>query len=203
VTGLAWLPDGSALLFAERAAPGAPPLAGGLVAVGPDGSEPRVVASAGRVAPVAEIVHFAPSPDGRSVAYSVAVPSPDGPAFHSLWLRPLAGGQALPLAVPPDETVTDLWWTPSGLVFRAVPFAPGVTAYAGGRFALYRATVTDAPERLFATDAGTPAASPGADSPLPATPPASPVARSRPNRLGRRRGRAAVARVDRAGGSTA
>ena len=172
ISGVAWLPDGSAVLFAERTAPGAAAAGGNLFAVGADGRDLRVVASAGRVAPVAEVVHFAPSPDGRALAYTVSVPGPDGPTFHSLWLRPLAGGQAVPLATPPDQAVTDVWWSAAGLLFRTVPATAGETGDTGGDFALYRAVAGGPPEPLFASAAATPVASPPAGTPA-GTPAAS------------------------------
>lgn len=171
VAEVAWLPNGKEVLFTERPAAGGVAGAGDLFAIDINGRDLRVVASAGRVAPVAQINRFSPSPDGRSVAYTIVIPSADGAVFHSLWLRPLANGSAVQLTVPSGETVTDFWWTAAGLIYRTVPSMPGGTDYDGQDFHLYRASVESPPEQLYASELATPVASPSAASPV-----ASPLA---------------------------
>lgn len=175
VTDLAWLADGTAILFTEHLLPGAEPSSGDLFSIQPDGADLRVVASAGSVSPVGEVTDFRPAPDGRSIAYVISTPGEQGTSFISLWVRPIGGGPAMQLEVPRDVSITDLWWTASGVTFRAVPFSSGTVDYSGGPFIIYRAAAVGAPEQLLAaaTPIATPAASPVA-SPSAAT--GSPVA---------------------------
>ncbi len=177
ITSLAWRPDGSSIFYAQTSAQGTAATGGDVFSIAPSGADRRVVASAGRAAPVAEVVRFAPSPDGRSIAYTVFVPRGDALAFHSLWLRPLGGSQTIPLAVPNGESVTDLWWSATGLIFRTVPSDQlKGTSYTGGAWSLYLAHPSGPPERLFVMDSASPVASTSAEpgSPPPAEPTPSP-----------------------------
>jgi hypothetical protein len=168
ITALAWRPDGSSIFYTQTSVPGGAATGGDVFSIAPSGADRRVVASAGRAAPVAEVVRFAPSPDGRSAAYTVFVPRAEGLVFHSLWVRPLGGGQSIPLAVPNGETVTDLWWSAAGLVFRTVPSERlEGTSYSGGAWSLYLAHPSGPAERLFAMDGASPVASASAEAASP------------------------------------
>jgi dipeptidyl aminopeptidase/acylaminoacyl peptidase len=167
VSGFAWLPDGSGLLFAEADIDNRVATGGDLFQISPSGENPRLVAGAGAAAPVARIARFAPSPAGGAVAYTVVAPGPDGPSFHSLWVQQLGTGARYRLPVPDREAVTDLWWTAEGLVWRTVAIgdAAADSTYAAGPFALYRADSSAPPERLAEVDpvpAASPVASPAA-----------------------------------------
>ena len=78
VVDFAWLPDGVSLLFTEGGVPGSAITGIDLWRVDANGENRALVASAGTVAPVARIANLSPSPDGRSVAYSVLVPGSAG-----------------------------------------------------------------------------------------------------------------------------
>lgn len=165
VSGFSWLPDGSGLVYTESSAIG--DTAGGdLFSVQSDGSDPRLIASAGRAAPVAQIVDFAVSPDGGSLAYTIATPDATGErlVFHSLWVRALDGTATVPVPIPGDEAVTQLWWTAEGLVWRSQPLAfDDATPAADPAFALERLDPQSKQQVLFtATPEATPAASPEA-----------------------------------------
>ena len=174
VINAAWLPDGSSLLYTEATA-GA--FAGGdLYRVSRDGSDRELVASAGRAAPVAQVAEFAIAPDGSAVAYTVAIPDPAGGLqFHSLWVQSLKDRASVRVPIAFDLAVAQLWWTDSGLVWRAVEgdFAMPPTVES---FALQRMNDTGEIAVLFthAPPAATPGASPIAES--VASPAASPAA---------------------------
>jgi dipeptidyl aminopeptidase/acylaminoacyl peptidase len=174
VSAFSWLPDGSGLVYAESGAVGG--TAGGdLFTVQSDGSEPRLIASAGRAAPVAQIVDFAVSPDGSSLAYTIATPDANGErlVFHSLWVRALDGNATVPVPIPGNEAVTQLWWTAEGLVWRSQPVRFGdATPDADQAFAIERLDSQSTQHVLFtATPEATPVASPEAS---PASPEATP-----------------------------
>ncbi|MBA3414736.1 MAG: PD40 domain-containing protein [Chloroflexia bacterium] len=118
IFAFSWLPDGRSLLFTEGDPSPARTTNADLWQIDLDGEGRRLVASAGSAAPVADIDLFAPSPDGRAVAYTVVVPGDLDAAFHSLWVRDLAAGRAYLVQVSPGGDVSDLWWTSAGLVYR-------------------------------------------------------------------------------------
>ncbi|HET7093197.1 MAG TPA: hypothetical protein VFI22_06965, partial [Thermomicrobiales bacterium] len=169
IDGFAWLPDGGSLLFTEHG--GA--LGSGstdLWRAGIDGSGRQLVASAGVAAPVAQIRQFAPSTDGRSVAYAIDVPTDAGPVFNSLWVRDLESGRPMQVPMPTGLSIVRLWWTSAGLVVEATirPRAGTPATSQAGTTVLLLASSSGRPEELlrFATH---PAATPVAATPL-ATP---------------------------------
>lgn len=176
VGDLAWTPDGRRLLFTLGGAGGV----ADLWRIATDGSERRVVASAGSAVPVGRIALIAPAPDGEAVAYTVSVPVEAGQRFHSLWVRSLGSEPSPPvrLSVPVGETVGELWWTDAGVVFRTEPDATPDGSTTATDFSLYRASATGAPTLLFEGSEGTlasPDASPSA-APTAAARGGSPVA---------------------------
>ncbi|MBA3337044.1 MAG: hypothetical protein H0T49_05730 [Chloroflexia bacterium] len=165
VTGMAWLPGGSDLLFTEARYVNAEVEGGDLFRVAPTGQNRALVASAGRFGPAASITNFLASPDGLAVAYTVFVPSPDGPLFHSLWVQSLESGAAVQVPLETNLKVTDLWWTVEGLVWRTAIGANSVDDSASeGEFSLWRWGGKNDPVRLyqFGGNASTPIASPAA-----------------------------------------
>jgi hypothetical protein len=119
------------------------------------------------VAPVARIVGATPSRDGRSVAYIVLIPEDGRVVFDSLWVRDLQTNQGLAIDVSPGQSVTDVWWTDAGLMFRTVPEDRFSGSYEGGPFAINE--VSDAAESTVVYEVGmepaaTPEATPVADS---------------------------------------
>ena len=122
VVDFAWMPDGVSLLFTEGGEPGRAATGIDLWRVDANGENRRLVASAGTVAPVARIANLSPSPDGRSVAYSVLVPGPAGPLVDSVWVREYASGVGFRIPLPSVASVEDIWWTDEGLILSVVTF---------------------------------------------------------------------------------
>jgi dipeptidyl aminopeptidase/acylaminoacyl peptidase len=120
VVDFAWLPDGVSRLFTEGGGPGNAITGIDLWRVDANGENRALVTSAGTVAPVARIAHLSPSPDGRSVAYSVLVPGSRGPAVDSVWVRSLDTGVGFRIPLPSVASVEDIWWTDEGLVVSVV-----------------------------------------------------------------------------------
>lgn len=120
VVDFAWLPDGISLLFTEGGVPGSAITGIDLWRVDANGENRALVVSAGTVAPVARIANLSPSPDGRSVAYTVLVPGPGSPAVDSVWVRSLASGIGFRIPLPSVASVEDIWWTDEGLVVSVV-----------------------------------------------------------------------------------
>lgn len=165
VVEFSWMPDGVSLLFTEGGEPGGAVSGIDLWQVDVSGKNRRLVASAGSVAPVARISHVRPSPDGRSVAYSVLVPSSGGPVVDSAWVRDIKSGMGFKIALPSLRSVDDIWWTDKGLVLSVT-----TGGYSGQRSAvklLLQVTRDGAVEALWAAPlAATPA--PGAVQATPA-----------------------------------
>ena len=120
VVDFAWLPDGVSLLFTEGGVPGSAITGIDLWRVDANGENRALVASAGTVAPVARIANISPSPDGRSVAYSVLVPGSAGPVVDSIWVRSLSSGVGFRIPLPSIASVDEIWWTNEGLVVSVV-----------------------------------------------------------------------------------
>ena len=123
VVDFAWMPDGVSLLFTEGGEPGRAATGIDLWRVDADGENRQLVASAGTVAPVARIANLSPSPDGRSVSYSVLVPGPAGPLVDSVWVREFASGVGFRIPLPSIASVEDIWWTDEGLALSVVTFS--------------------------------------------------------------------------------
>jgi hypothetical protein len=120
VVDFAWLPDGVSVLFTEGGGPGNAITGIDLWRVDANGEHRALVASAGTVAPVARIANLSPSPDGRSVAYTVLVPGAGRPAVDSVWVRSLVSGMGFRVPLPSVAAVEDIWWTDEGLVISVV-----------------------------------------------------------------------------------
>ncbi len=116
VVDFAWLPDGKALLFTEGGELGGAVGGIDLWKIDTTGEQRELVVSAGTVAPVARITNIQPSPDGRSVAYSVLVPGSDGPLVDSVWIRDLESRLGFKISMPEVNTIDAIWWTDQGLV---------------------------------------------------------------------------------------
>ena len=166
VVEFAWMPDGVSLLFTEGGSAGG--VSGiDLWRIDADGQNRELIASAGTVAPVAQITRVRPSPDGRAVAYAVLVPGADGPRVDSVWVRDLESRIGFSIALPSVASVDDIWWTDQGLVIQitttATPERPEATqalllvGHDGAVRALWAAPVSRATP-IAATPGATPAA---------------------------------------------
>jgi hypothetical protein len=166
VVEFSWMPDGVSLLFTEGGEPGGAVSGIDLWQVDTSGKGRRLVASAGSVAPVARISHVRPSPDGRSVAYSVLVPGSGAPAVDSAWVRDIKSGMGFKIALPSLRSVDDIWWTDKGLVLSVTTGSNGNQR--PGLKALLQVTRGGAVEALWAA--------PLAATPVPVVLEATPAA---------------------------
>lgn len=117
ITAFSWLSDGLHLLFTQ-ADQGADPLTGGeLYLMNTKTQDVRLIDTGGRAGPSAGIIAFAPSPDGKSVAYLIGVPEASSWVANSLWVRSLRGPGLLPVPIGNAEEIDGLWWTSAGLVW--------------------------------------------------------------------------------------
>jgi hypothetical protein len=121
VSTFAWLPGRGRIAFVEEQRPGASPLAGSILTIAPDGSARELLVSAGQFAPAARVIALFASPDGRELAFTVAVPDTTGVlTFASLWVLTIDTGELRELPVEPGYRVAEVWWTTPGLVWRGV-----------------------------------------------------------------------------------
>ena len=128
---IAWLRDGTRILFVQRSQNAGDPLSGDLFDVTASGGGPKLFISAGLAAPVSAIGTFAASPGGEAIAFTVWTPNGAAVAFHSLWVKPLHEGAAARIDVSLNAAVTELWWTDTGLIWReqvGTLIRPGSTA---------------------------------------------------------------------------
>lgn len=183
ITAFAWLSDGQHVLYTQ-ADPGADPRTGGeLYSMTVKTREQRLIDTGGRAGPAAGIVAFAPSPDGKTIAYVIGVREVSGWVANSLWVRSLRGGATMPVPIGNADQIDGLWWTTAGLVWATSSGTDVSGAYSlfyfvqpphGAAHELVRITVKHgAPATPGATPIASPVASPAA------TPGASPVATPR------------------------
>jgi dipeptidyl aminopeptidase/acylaminoacyl peptidase len=172
VVAMAWHPNGRSILYTRTGPTGNASLGGDLFQY-TLGQGPRLLASSGVAGPVTGIISFAPSPDGRAVAYVIATPAQGAPGFHSLWVQQIGTDSRMRLATPDGMAVTDLWWTDAGLVMQVEPGRQIDLAADTAEFALFLASGSGVAPAFNAIPAATPESSPVA-SPV-ASPEATPV----------------------------
>ncbi len=121
VWSFAWLPGRGRLAFVQQAAVGGRDVPGSIFTVAADGTSRELLLSAGQFAPAAAVMSLHPSPDGRSLAFTVYAPGDGGElVFQSLWTLTIDGAELARLPVATGYRVTDVWWTAQGLSWRAV-----------------------------------------------------------------------------------
>lgn len=169
VTAFAWMPDGSGLIYILSEEAGANAVGGQVYTINLKLGVRLLVATPGRGGPAAEIVDFAVSPDGKAVAYTIAIPSGDAWQFHSLWVRSITmtGLYNVPAGTP--ERIDRLWWADPGIVWRQQSGdIVDIVAHSPSEDLVILYT-------LMPGATGTPGATPNA-TPILATPVATPVA---------------------------
>ena len=118
VVDFAWMPNGISLLFTEGGEIGGAVTGIDLWRVDATGENRELVVSAGTVAPVARISNVRPSPDGRSVAYTVLVPGESDPRVDSVWIRDQESRLGFRIQLPSVASVDDITWTDRGLAME-------------------------------------------------------------------------------------
>lgn len=166
IVDFTWMPDGVSLLFTEGGEFGGAVSGIDLWRVDANGEDRRLLASAGTVAPVAQISTMRPSPDGRSVAYAVRVPGDGAPRVDSVWVRDITSGVGFRISLPSIGSLEDLWWTDRGLVVSVTTAGSG--SQRPPMFALLQVTRAGTVEAIWAVPL---------QSPASATPVATPVTR--------------------------
>ncbi len=163
VTRFTWLPDGSGLAYILAEGSGAGVEGGQLYTINLKLGIKLLIATPGRGGPNAEILDFALSPDGRAIAYVVAVPDGERWQFHSLWVRSVQSRGIYNVPVGNPDRIDRLWWALPGLAWQQLSDEQVdiLVASAGLR-----------PEIVFTLDGdgeGTPEATPIVATPLGAT----------------------------------
>ncbi len=173
VTQFAWLPDGSGLAYILSGNTGTGAAGGQLYTINLKLGIKLLVATPGRGGPAAEIVDFALSPDGRAIAYTIAIPDGEQWQFHSLWVRSVQTRAVYNVPAGNPERIERLWWAGSGIAWQQ---------QAGGTLEIVAQMAGENPVMVFTPDPGgdgltsatpdpaTPAASTPAATPISATP---------------------------------
>jgi hypothetical protein len=118
VTGFSWLPNGLGLAYILAPGQGDENPGGQMYTLDLETGARQVVATPGRGGPAAQIVTFTVSPDGKSIAYTIASPVDGGWQFHSMWVRSLKQHVVHEVPVPDTERVNAIWWVASGLAWE-------------------------------------------------------------------------------------
>lgn len=173
VTQFAWLPDGSGLAYILAADAGAGVAGGQLYTINLKLDIKLLVATPGRGGPAAQIVDFALAPDGKAIAYTIAIPDGEQWQFHSLWVRSVQARAVYNVPAGNPGSVERLWWVGSGIAWQQ---------QAGGTLEIVAQMAGEKPVTLFTAGPGgddlagatpvaaTPAASTPAATPISATP---------------------------------
>jgi len=173
VIEFAWLPDGSGLAYILAEDTGAGEAGGQLYTINIKLGIKLLVATPGRGGPAAQIVDFALSPDGRAIAYTIAIPDGEQWQFHSLWVRSVQARAVYNVPAGSPERIERLWWAGSGIAWQQ---------QAGGTLQIVAQMAGESPVTVFTADPGgdgltgatpvvaTPAASTPAATPISATP---------------------------------
>jgi len=173
VIEFAWLPDGSGLAYILAGDTGAGEAGGQLYTINIKLGIKLLVATPGRGGPAAQIVDFALSPDGRAIAYTIAIPDGEQWQFHSLWVRSVQARAVYGVPAGNPERIERLWWAGSGIAWQQ---------QAGGTLQIVAQMAGESPVTVFTAgpagespigatpDAATPVASTPAATPISATP---------------------------------
>jgi len=173
VTRFAWLPDGTSLAYILAERGGVNAQGGQLYTINLRAGIKLLLATPGRGGPAAEIVDFSVTPDGRAVAYAIAIPDGDRWQFHSLWIRSISSPGAFNVPVGNVERIDNLWWALSGLVWQQqTGDATVVVAQAAGSEPQPILTLVPGatPEAATPISATPMVATPAGATPAPATP---------------------------------
>jgi hypothetical protein len=165
IVDIAWPAGDAGILYAERAPDGDLSVGGDLFAISPTGGAPRLIASAGRVTQVGAVASFKVSPDGASVAYTVAlVGQGDGVVSSVLRVKQISGPTSAQLTFGNGASVEALDWTVQGLAWAAIEPSDGGST---GIF-VQRARADGGVETIYSSlPPASPVASPEAASPVP------------------------------------
>lgn len=173
VTQFAWLPDGSGLAYILAEDTGAGAAGGQLYTINLKLGIKLLLATPGRGGPAAQIVDFALAPDGKAIAYTIAIPEGEQWQFHSLWVRSVQARAVYNVPAGNPGSVDRLWWAGSGIAWQQ---------QAGGTLEIVAQMAGESPVTVFTVGPGgdgpagatpvaaTPAASTSAATPISATP---------------------------------
>jgi hypothetical protein len=173
VERFAWQPRGDGVLFLEGQRREGEVTSGTLVGWDRASNATRIIATGGQAGPTGSISWFTLAPDGKAVAYGVAVLTGEGWSFSGLYVRSLVFGQVYRVPVSGSDSVTDARWLDGGLAWIATDEAPGATQDV--RIEWIDGSGQRRQIGEVAIGGATPVATPIA-SPVPASPAASPVA---------------------------
>jgi dipeptidyl aminopeptidase/acylaminoacyl peptidase len=126
-SALDWTPDGSRIVYASRQREGADllPIESDLFAVPAAGGTPVQLSSVDGIEESPKV-----SPDGKMLAYVGGLKTPKFYLQPDLWVRPMAGGEAVNLTRALDRPVIDAKWADDGKGLYAFYNDAGLTRVA-------------------------------------------------------------------------
>lgn len=114
----AWIPDGTGLVMIEARRDDETPRSGTLYELNMQSGERTLVSTPGAGGPAASITSFSIAPNGRAVAFVIAIPIEDSWTFNGLWIQSLRDERRYSVPVAGDvRDVTRIWWTSGGIAW--------------------------------------------------------------------------------------
>lgn len=118
LSNLQWMPSGLGLIAVTGKVENGVVMNGQLYAYRFDADSPSLIATSGLGGPSSTITHAVVSPDGHSIVYAVMVRDLNTWHLHSLWVRSMKGGPAVPIPTDSGSPITSLQWTEEGIVWQ-------------------------------------------------------------------------------------
>jgi hypothetical protein len=115
-----WSVDGSSLFYLVTDRSSGDSTGGQLFELNLAENTPKLIATAGRGGPSGGIASFVPSPDGRSIAVTIAVRDGRTWSFHSLIVKSLRDGGSYDVPSGGLDDIPEVWWTSEGLAWNDV-----------------------------------------------------------------------------------
>lgn len=118
LSNLQWLPNGLGVVFVigDNSPDGL--MNGQLYVYKFKEAVPTLLATSGQGGPAGTISHAVVSPDGSSITYAVMVHDQHEWHLHSLWVKPIAGGNSQQIHLDSNASITQITWTAEGLMVQ-------------------------------------------------------------------------------------
>lgn len=119
IESAAWIADGTGLVAIEARLDDGTPHAGTLYELNIQNEQRTLISTPGAGGPAASITSFSIAPNGRAVAFVIALPTDESWAFNGLWIQSLRDERRYSVPVAGDvRDVSRVWWTSTGVAWN-------------------------------------------------------------------------------------